>query len=85
MRMLRFDFGGGCDDRASRVDVDSVKLTEDEDGVSESSWARSSGREWTDSEGCGKMNAGVLASPLRINEVPESETNGVGGSGSGLP
>lgn len=81
--MLRFDFGGGCEDRASRVDVDSIKFTEDEDGVSESSGGRSSGREWKDSEGCGKMNAGVLASPLRINEVRESETKGC--CGYGLP
>ena len=69
MRMLKFDCGGGCNDRASSVDVDSVRLSEDEVGVSTSSWACSSGSERTDSEGGGKMNAGVPASKLRITRA----------------
>jgi len=37
IRMLRFDCGGGCEDRASSVDVDSVRLIKDDVGVSTSS------------------------------------------------
>jgi len=84
MRMLRFDCGGGCEDRASSVDIDSVRLIEDEVGVSTSSWACSSGSERTDSEGGGKMNAGVPASTLRIIRASESETRGVDGCAWGL-
>jgi hypothetical protein len=79
IRMLKFDCGGGCEDRASRVDVDSVRLNEDEVGVSTSSWACSRGRERTDSEGGGKMNAGVPASTLCITRASVSGTRGVGG------
>ncbi len=83
--MLRFDCGCGRGGPASSVGVDSVKLTEDEDGVSASPWGCSSGRERTDSDGGGKMNAGVLASPLRINRASESGARGVDGFGQGLP
>lgn len=80
IRMLRFDCGCGCEDRASSADVDSVRLIEDEVGVSTSSWACSKGSERTDSEGGGKMNAGVPpVSVLRITRASESGTRGVGG------
>jgi hypothetical protein len=82
--MLRFDCGGRCEGRASRVDVDSVKLTEDEDGVSASSCGCSNRSKRTDSEGGGKMNVGVFVSPLRINRGSESGTMDVGGCGWGL-
>ncbi len=85
MRMLRFDCGGGCEDLASSVDVDSVRLIKDEVGVSTSSWTCSSGSEITDSEGGGKMNAGVLDSTLRIKRASKSATRGVDGSAPGLP
>jgi hypothetical protein len=35
--MLRFECGGGCEDRASSVDVDSARLIKDDVGVSTSS------------------------------------------------
>jgi hypothetical protein len=83
--MLKFDCRGGCEDRASSVDVDSVRLIKDEVGVSTSSCRCSSGSDRTDSEGCGKMNAGTLVSTLRIARVSESGTRGVSGSALGLP
>lgn len=45
----------------------------------------SSGRERTDSDGGGKMNAGVLVSAWRIIRASESGTRGVGGRERMLP
>jgi hypothetical protein len=44
----------------------------------------SSGSDRTDSEGGGKMNAGVLVSTLRVKRASESGTR-AGGSALGLP
>ncbi len=59
--------------------MDSVRSNEDEDGVPARSRGCSRGRERTDSDGGGKMNAGVLVSTWRVIRASELNTRGVGG------